>query len=241
MNRYKSSAELKDLAKEKLSGRYLTAISAFVLIECISILVNALIVTTFPTDTVTQYIIYLVVTGASSVFLGIFQTGMSLLFLNITCGRNYRLEDLFYGFTNSPSRTLTISLASYLVNLVCLMPAQIFGTLFMNTVSTTYMMLMLVTTGIGLLIYVPVSLGISQSYFLLLDFPNYTGKQALAASWKVMKGHKGRLFYMTASFIPLMFVASLSIIGLLWFAPYMKMTYTLFFLDIMNPEKAETH
>ena len=241
MKQYKSSADLKDLAKEKLSGHYGITMSAFVLLECISFIISALITYSFPTNTTIQYIIYFAITGVVSIFLGIFQTGMSLLFLNITCGRNYRLEDLFYGFSNSPSHSLTISLANYLASLICLTPAQIFGMLLLNTGSTTYMMLMFVSTGIGLLIYVPVSLGISQSYFLLLDFPDYTGKQALATSWKIMKGHKGRLFYIEASFLPLILIASFSVIGLLWLAPYMRMTYTLFFLDIMNPAKAETH
>ena len=236
MNQYKSSAELKDLAKEKLSGRYGTAMSALFLVGCITYLVTALATGSMPLETIGQYIIYTLVTGLVSVCLGVFQTGTSLLYLNMACGQPYRLEDIFYGISNHPSRSITVALANTLANLVCLTPTQIFGMLFIRTESLTYMMLMFVTTGVGLLIYVPVSLAISQSFYILLDFPEYTGKEALAASWKLMKGHKGRLFYIQVSFLPLMFLGILSFgLGLLWLTPYMNMTYTMFFLDIMNP------
>ncbi|MBQ9140818.1 MAG: DUF975 family protein [Lachnospiraceae bacterium] len=239
MNQYKSSAELKDLAKEKLIGRYGITMSAFILVSCITYLITFLVTGSMPTQTTTQYVIYSLVTGIISVFLGVFQTGTSLFYLNIACGQPYRLEDIFYGISNQPSRSITVSLANTLANWVCLTPTQIFLLLFMNSESITYLMLMFVATGVGLLIYVPVSLAISQSFYILLDFPEYTGKQALAASWKLMKGHKGRLFYIQVSFLPLMILSFLSCgLGFLWLTPYMNMTYTLFFLDIMNPAKA---
>ena len=53
-----------------------------------------------------------------------------------------------------------------------------------------------------------------------------------------MKGHKGRLFYIGLSFIPLKLLAILSLgIGFLWVYPYQYMTQTLFFLDLMNPQE----
>lgn len=240
MNHYKSSAELKDLAKEKLSGRYGITISAFLLVGCISYFISSLITAYLPSSTIAQYLIYTVVTGIASVLVGVLRTGTSLFYLNIACGQPYRLEDIFYGVSNQPFRSLTVSLANSFVNILCLTPAQIFTMLFLSSKSNTYLMLMFVSAGIGLLIYVPVSLGISQSFYILLDFPEYTGRQALTASLKLMKGHKGRLFYLQASFLPLMLLCTLSFgLGFLWLSPYMNMTYTQFFLDIMNPKKAE--
>jgi len=53
-----------------------------------------------------------------------------------------------------------------------------------------------------------------------------------------MKGHKWRLFKLKLSFLPLQFICLLSFgIGNLWLNPYMRMTYTEFFLDLLNPEK----
>lgn len=242
MNLYKSSADLKDLAKEKLNGRYSAAISAVIWVECITYLVSTLFTAKMPANTVPQYLISTAVTAVLSVFVGILQTGISLFYLNMACGQPYALSNIFYGIQNQPGRSLIVSLANVLLNLVCLTPYQVFMMLFLQSDNMIYLMLMFVSAGIGLLVFVPVSLAISQSYFLLLDFPNYTGKQALTASFRLMKHHMGRLFYIQVSFLPLILLSCLSFgLGLLWLTPYMNMTYALFFLDIMNPAKTETH
>ncbi|MBQ6697286.1 MAG: DUF975 family protein [Lachnospiraceae bacterium] len=236
MFQYKSSAELKDFAKGRLTGHYGTAILAMLLIESIQIIASSFITMLVPGTDMVSMIISLLLSGVVAIFLGIYQTGVSLFYLNMACGHLCRLNDIFYGMQNQPSRSLVVSLAVTGVNLLCLTPYQIFAMLFMNTENLNYMMLMLVSAAIGLLIYVPVSLALSQSYYLLLDFPEYSGKEALKASCKLMKGHMGRLFYIQASFLPLMFLGILTCgIGMLWITPYMNMTYTLFFLDIMNP------
>ena len=56
-----------------------------------------------------------------------------------------------------------------------------------------------------------------------------------------MKGKKLRLLYLEFSFLPLLLLSILSFgIGLLWLQPYMQMTYTFFFLDLMNPRRASS-
>lgn len=240
MIRYKSSAELKDMAKGRLTGRYGTAILAVLVIKSIHFMINSFITTLVPGTDLKSYLLTILLSTITSIFLGVYQTGLSLFFLNMACGQPYRVNDVFYGMYNQPMRSITVSLAVTLANVVCLTPYQIFATLFMSTQDTNYMMLMLVTAAIGLLIYVPVSLAISQSYFLLLDFPEYSGADALKASCRIMKKHMGRLFYIQASFLPLILLGALTCgIGMLWITPYMNMTYTLFFLDIMNPQKIE--
>ena len=52
-----------------------------------------------------------------------------------------------------------------------------------------------------------------------------------------MKGHKGRLFYIELSFLPLLLLGAVSLIGLLWVIPYMQMTYAVFYFDIMKQEQ----
>ena len=53
-----------------------------------------------------------------------------------------------------------------------------------------------------------------------------------------MKGNRKRLFLLELSFLPLMLLCILSFgIGFLWLEPYMQMTYTHFFLDLMNPRE----
>jgi uncharacterized membrane protein len=88
------------------------------------------------------------------------------------------------------------------------------------------------------------SLIYQQAFYLLHDFPQYSAGELLHMSRKLMAGHKGRLFYIYVSFIPLILLSLLSCgIGLLWVSAYMTATRTEFFLNIIRnsaPEKMYT-
>ena len=80
-----------------------------------------------------------------------------------------------------------------------------------------------------------ISLKYSQVYYLLLDFPDYSAKELLKMSWKLMKGNAGRLLYLQVSFLPMTLTGILSFgIGFLFVLPYQNMTYTLFYLDLIT-------
>ena len=50
-----------------------------------------------------------------------------------------------------------------------------------------------------------------------------------------MKGHKGRYFYISVSFLPLALLCLVTFgIGFLWLAPYMGMTFANFYVDLMQ-------
>jgi uncharacterized membrane protein len=94
----------------------------------------------------------------------------------------------------------------------------------------------LIAFGIGYVIYIPISLFLSQTWYLMVDFPNYTAKGVLLTSCKLMKKHFWRLLFLKISFLPVMLLGILSFgIGLIWVIPYKEMTYTCFYLDIMKP------
>ena len=51
----------------------------------------------------------------------------------------------------------------------------------------------------------------------------------------MMKGSKGRLFYIDLTFVPLMLLCVLTCgIGLLWLMPYMQATKANFYLDLVK-------
>lgn len=75
----------------------------------------------------------------------------------------------------------------------------------------------------------------AQAFFLLHDFPHYTARELLKKSRRLMVHHKGRLFYLYVSFLPLMFLGILSFgLALLWVLPYMAATEAEFFLDLIR-------
>ena len=75
----------------------------------------------------------------------------------------------------------------------------------------------------------------SQSFFLLHDFPQYSAREILALSRKMMKGQKGRLFYVYVSFLPLFLLSLLSCgIAFLWVIPYVNATNAEFYMDVIQ-------
>lgn len=237
MNQYKSSPELKNLAKDKLTGKYGAAILVIFLVHVITFAVSNIISMAIP-STAAGFFINLAVTLAASAILGVFNAGTALFFLNAACGQPFSLNNLFYGFREQTNKCLAIASVLALVSFVCLTPSQIFSTFYLRTLSINWMMAALLSMAVGMVIYVPVSLALSQSFYLILDYPSLTAAETLKMSIRVMKGHKGRLFYIQMSFLPLMILCLFTcFIGFLWLIPYMQMTSTLFFLDLMNPAK----
>ena len=236
MNKYRSSAELKTLAKDKLLGNYSTAIIAMVIVTLLPYLITSVI----PTGGFVWTILYFAASLFASIIAGVLQIGLNYMFLKMACGQPFSSGDIYYGFRNNPDKSVRVSTIQAAVSIVPMLPYQIFMAMYLNTHNMTWYVCTLFSLALGLVIYVPLSLALSQSYYLLLDFPEYSTKQILQTSIKLMKRNMGRLFYIQASFLPLMILGCLScMVGLLWVMPYMQMTLTLFFLDLMNPQKKD--
>lgn len=248
MKQYKKCYELKDTAKDKLDGKYFLAVTVCftsVVVEYFaSLFIGSILQIFFPNPiraTGISIPIY-AINGISSLILswilGVMRLGISLFFLNLACGHPYRLADLFYGYKNDFTRALIVSGVYTLLSAVCHMPGQYLAEAFFYTNNLRLGIAGIAAEIIGLCILLPLSAGISLSFYLLLDFPNKSAQEVLLLSFRIMKGHKRRWLYMTFSFLPLTILCVLSIyIGFLWLMPYMQMTYACFFLDIMNPKE----
>ncbi len=243
--RYKSSSELKTRAKDLLDGRFGSAILIVfvgsILSTTLSMFFNSFL-SFFQLGLrlapVVSGVLSLLVSAALSLFTNIFSAGYALFFLNTACGRSCDISCLFYGFRWQFQKCLTLSGVFSAASLIFMLPYQICYGMFAQTQSTGWLMAALLSASVALVASTMFSLFFSQCYYLLLDFPDYTAKQLLMSSVQIMKGHKGRLFYLHVSFIPLILLALLTCgIGMLWLNPYMQMTYTCFFLDLMNPQK----
>ena len=119
-----------------------------------------------------------------------------------------------------------------------MIPTYIISYVGINAQKIIYVFPACVLLIIGTLIAVYFSLCFSQVFYLLLDFPDYSVKQILSLSKKVMKGQKGRYFYLLVSFIPLYLLGLLSCcVAYLWIVPYVNQTTTNFYLDLMKNRK----
>lgn len=252
MKQYKKSFELKNTAKDKLEGKYSGSILIILLSALISgmvrLSINSVCSTTMNTvyamtgsagaATAISFLFDALLLGAG-IILGVMNAGITLYFLNLACGQPAAIRDLFYGFKTDSRQFLVISTAMMLCQAVCLWPGQYLGQNFLTTQDVKWLLYALAAVAVGCCFYVPVSLGIAMSFYLMLDFPQKSGKDTLTLCWRIMKGQRKRLFALELGFLPLMLLCILSFgIGFLWLEPYMQMTYTCFFLDLMNPREA---
>lgn len=253
MIQYTSRAELKDKARDQMAGHYGNAILlsicrgliVFSLSFTISMIFTAIMTVRMLMggNAETSLAEYLILTGCTtllSIFTGVFQTGITLFFLNSACNRPATIANLFYGYKYLFRKSLAISAALVLLNTICTLPFDICYFLLQagkgyDTVTMAILCIVLII--IGMCIYIPLTLGLSQSYFLLLDFPQHSATELMKLSFRIMKGHKWELFCLQLSFLPLLLLCLLSFgIGTLWLTPYMNMTHTLYFLDLMQEE-----
>lgn len=170
-----------------------------------------------------------------NIFISVFTVGISLLCLNAACGRTLKVSDVFYGFRHQLGKSLRLTAVLVLVGQLCYLPSSILSFLIRSEASWVLVFAILLVFAGCVVIYIPLSLSISQMFLLLLDFPGYSAKELIKLSAHIMRGHKGRLFRIQLSFLPLMFLSLLSFgIGNLWLTPYMNITYTFFFLNLMQ-------
>ena len=150
------------------------------------------------------------------------------------------MSDVFYGFTHHPDRAILIQLFQLLLMLASFVPLFAVLGLWM-VIDSIYMLIpVAVTFCFGLIVSVIISLMYSQSYFVMLDFPDFTALQCLRFSRRIMKGSKARRFYLDMSFIPLYLLGLLTCcIGLLFVIPYVNTTYSNFYLELMSKRNGQ--
>lgn len=256
MNQYQSVSELKNYAKDRLAGKFGTSILLTLLNTGITFAATMLVSTivSFLTMSISMIltgniltsdlglgasvatsILQYVLTLLCSILTGVFNTGISLYYLNLASERNASVSNLFYGFQYLYRKSLTISAATALLSSVCLLPYDIFYFLYSYQIPGNWIPCMIIAMLVGMLVYVPVSLSLSQAHFLLLDFPGRSPKEILSLSIRIMKGRKRKLFLIQLSFLPLIILGIFSFgIGNLWVTPFMNMAMALYFLDIMK-------
>lgn len=242
MKRYKKCYELKNEAKDKLDGKYCLCIMVCLTQVVIQYLVTFFVEAFLPAITGSSVLVYIMYGIASLLItwvLGVMQLGLDFFFLKAACGQPYKISDLFYGYRNDFSKTMSLSGVYALLTAVCQMPFQYLLSAYLLTGNESLIIASIPIGIVGLCIYYPVSAGLFLSFYLMLDFPDKSAREVIALSFHLMKGSKRRVLYMTFSFIPLMLLCVCSLyIGFLWLMPYMQMTSACFFLDIMNPKEA---
>ncbi len=233
---YKTNQQLKQEAKQALSGKWGIA----VLMSLFTIVF---------TYSVTSPLISIVCT-----ILGvILNVGFLSFFLKICCNQKETANfgDLFYGFQCHPGKAILLAL----LNMLYLLPGTFVfaiasSALAISAFNSHYNLAALdseqIATlfgGISILIilyfiyvcYIQLRYGLVN--YLLLDYPDLTVSQIWGRSTQLMKGHKWRKFKLELSFIPWMIACVFTLgVGFLWLAAYMNATFTEFYLDLIQKQ-----
>ena len=241
MNKYKSSAELKALAKEHMLGKYGVAIGAAVIVSLITGFITLFSTIFLDTATVIGVILNFLISFVISFLTGLFVYCEAYFYLKIACGKQVTISDVFYGFKLFPNKAVLLQLFLAVWLYLGMLPMTILSYMVSKDPKNAVLMLMYSLSMIlYLVVVVVISIIYAQIFFLLHDFPNYSVKELLTMGRKIMKGSMGRYFYLTVSFIPLLLLSLLSCgIALLWVTPYMNATYAEFFLDLMKKKVSD--
>ena len=236
MYKKKTSAQLKQAARGIMVGKYRNAIS--ILLASDLIVSTLSLFTTTNTNSYTGILIGFLINFIIVLFGTILTVGQCSFYLNIACNGPYQFSDLFTGFKVHPDKTIITQLIIQLLTTLPILPGVgllLYSFRAYNIIVVFLLGCFLLILGAGISWWI--SLKYSQVYYLLLDFPDYSSKELLKMSWKLMKGNVGRLLYLQVSFIPMTLAGLLSFgIGLLFVLPYQNMTYTLFYLDLIQQQ-----
>lgn len=250
MNHFKSSAELKASAREHLLGHYGTVVGAYLLAGFLIGIASRIVAFLVPPYNVVNAVIYYAITFFIAILMGLFQSGFCFLYLKLVCERPISVGDLFYGFQLCPDKAILIQTWIMLIIFLAGLPRYVLNFKIEMTAMSGNSFLLLTEEQMGQIMkyMLPYSLSLilvgivaifmyltyGQAFFLLHDFPQYSAKELLKKSRQLMVHHKGRLFYLCVSFIPLLLLGCLSGIAFLWILPYMTATEAEFFLDLIR-------
>lgn len=251
MKHYSRDGKLRDKAKDTLSGNYGTLILGGFLFSLIICLVIFIFGFAYLLSAAAAFYsgggysggynaaalrIFRVGLLVGAVLAGFLKLGTSFLCLKLTCGQPCSYTDIFYGFRRENlSKTLLLTLARLALGFLCILP----GNYLRNACppgAGAWLIPLAYTAGGCVWIYA--ALALDMTFFLMLDFPDKKAAGIFKDSFCLIKGSRKRLFSLQLKFIPLRLLCLPTLgVGSLWLKPYMHMTYTLFYLDLINPPK----
>jgi uncharacterized membrane protein len=167
--------------------------------------------------------------------------------LNLCTGQTAKISDLFFGFKNKPHQFLGLYFIGLFIGFVWMIPYLVVYAVAIITDYIPVMVVLLVVTYLIMLIgSIITSLYLSQSIYLLLEFPERGVIGSIKDSAAMMKGNKRGYFYLSISFIGMILLGYCSAgIGFLWIFPYVRAVMTEYYLELKgrnflnSPEKDE--
>lgn len=243
-----TSAELKRLSREQLTGHWGLAIGVNLLMQ----LITSALLTPFyflfllSGGGMVQYIIYMVATIIIAAVSVVVQCGILRIYFGIARGQEVTLGMMFSEFTRRPDRYILSYLLLFFIEFICVLPGSICMVVGVaaGTILAIVIGVLLYVAGIAVMLVVAIRF--SQVFLLLLEHGDMHVMEALRVSSELMEGNKGRFFYIYLSFIGWCLLGMLSCgIGMLWVLPYMMQVNVNFYRDLTGelsyPQDSESN
>lgn len=230
-----TSAELKRLSREHLTGHWGLAIGANLLVQMI---VSGLLMPFYFLLIITgrgtvQYITYMVAGIIISAVSMVLQCGILRMYFGFARKQEVSVGMMFSEFTRRPDRYILGYVLVFVIEMLCMLPGAI--CLVVGLVADTVLAIAIGVALylVGIIILVIVSLRLSQTYMLLVEHSDMGVIEALRTSSQMMEGNMGRFFYIYLSFIGWSLLGFLSCgIGMLWVMPYMLQVSVNFYREL---------
>ncbi len=161
-------------------------------------------------------------------------TGYAYICLKISRAEKAQVSDLFFVYRNNPDRVILLYLLSFGIQLLIGLPADVIS--FFSDKYPQNIALYLIGNALtiaSIVITYMFGLLVSQIYFLYLDDTQKSVMEVFRESLSMMKGHKGRLFYLQVSFIGWLLLCFITWgVLLLYVQPYMVTTFAEFYRNL---------
>lgn len=239
MAAFKSNKRLKADARASLLGNLITPVISVLLYFTTTATLTELIANFRTGSALLSFLLSVIVFFVVNICAKMLRIGLCCIFLRLQLRKDARISDLFYGFRNSSDTAVKISAHLALLELLCMLPLFI-------------ALSVLSAKGIpgqrGLVLFLFAS-GLCASYFfriryalspyLFLDFPGLSERSLLSGGAKMIRGHRGRLFRLYLSFLPLymLTVISMGVAGL-WVGSYLQAAEAAFYRDLIMKIRA---
>ena len=101
-----SRRELKNYAKQAMSGKYGILILAFVAVQALALISSMISTALFPGEETIDIVLSYAFTFILTLLINVVAAGMNYMYLNIARGKAYSLNDLFYFYRHHPDRVI---------------------------------------------------------------------------------------------------------------------------------------
>lgn len=225
--------ELKRIARENLmASGYILPMRAFILSSLIASLVElpfSMLQTTqvfFSIQNIIYYIAQLII-GLVSILL---TCGQYRIHFSIAQHKKVEMKDLFFYVKNMPDRYIVARFILFGLTLFGILPI-VGGILLLYFRKAIIPSLVFII--VGIIITLLITLTYDLLFFVLMENPDFSIKDAFMHMKQLMKGHLGTYFYLQLSFLGMVLLVVLSFgLAILWVQPYITQTVTLFYYEL---------